>query len=303
LNCCRRRADAPTLQVLQRNNGVGVDPSFIIGGALVGFIVGVTGVGGGSLMTPLLTLAFGVAPNVAVGTDLLFAAITKSGGAAAHARRRNVNWPIVGWLVAGSAPAAALTLGLLDAFAPDPTLLATLIRPLLGVALLLTAAALVLQRQIAAAGQRFARRERPRLGAPATLGAATGTVVLPLAAEGLARPLPTLLIGSVIGSLVAITSVGAGVLGVVALSFLYPLLPMRQVVGVDIAHAVPLTLVAGLGHWWIGNVDWILLGTLLIGSLPAIHLGAAVAHRLPERALRLSLAMLLLAIGGRLVMG
>jgi uncharacterized membrane protein YfcA len=278
-----------------------VDPTFIIGGALVGFIVGVTGVGGGSLMTPLLTLGFGVAPNIAVGTDLLFAAITKSGGAVAHARRRNVDWSITGWLVAGSIPAAALTLGLLDAFAPDPTLLAALIRPLLGVALLLTAVALVLQRQIAVAGQRLAGRERPSLAPPPL--AAAGAAVLPLAVERIARPLPTLLVGSVIGSLVALTSVGAGVLGVVALSFLYPLLPMRHVVGVDIAHAVPLTLVAGLGHWWIGNVDWVLLGTLLIGSLPAIHLGAALAHRLPDRALRLSLAALLLAIGGRLIAG
>lgn len=270
---------------------------------MVGFIVGVTGVGGGSLMTPLLTLAFGVAPNVAVGTDLLFAAITKSGGAAAHARRGNVYWPLVGWLAAGSVPAAALTLGVLDALAPDPSSLAAILRPALGAALLLTAGGLVLQRRIALAGQRFAPRSPATADVPVMLGASAGATALPLAVERIARPLPTVAIGALIGALVTITSVGAGVLGVVALTFLYPLLPMRRIVGVDIAHAVPLTLVAGLGHWWIGNVDWLLLGTLLIGSLPAIHLGAAVAHRLPERALRFSLAILLLAIGARLVSG
>jgi uncharacterized membrane protein YfcA len=286
---------------LQCNIDALVDPLFVLGGALVGFIVGVTGVGGGSLMTPLLTLAFGVAPNVAVGTDLLFAAITKSSGAAAHARRGNVQWPLVGWFSAGSVPAAALTLGVLDAFAPDPASLAAILRPTLGAALLLTAGGLLLQRRIALAGARLASPANEKAGVPLLLGA--GAFAVPLPAEHVGRPLPTLAIGALIGALVTITSVGAGVLGVVALTFLYPLLPMRRIVGVDIAHAVPLTLIAGLGHWWLGNVDWLLLGTLLVGSLPAIHLGAAVAHRLPERALRVSLSILLLAIGGRLIAG
>jgi hypothetical protein len=278
-----------------------VDPLFVLGGALVGFIVGVTGVGGGSLMTPLLTLAFGVAPNVAVGTDLLFAAITKSSGAAAHARRGNVQWPLVGWLAAGSVPAAALTLGVLNALGPDPASLASILRPALGAALLLTSGGLVLQRRIAASGARLAPSAETKASMPLLLGAGAGAVTMPLTAERVSRPLPTLAIGAPIGALVTITSVGAGVLGVVALTFLYPRLPMRQIVGIDIAHAVPLTLMAGLGHWWLGNVDWLLLGTLLVGSLPAIHLGAAVAHRLPERALRIALSLLLLAIGGRLI--
>ena len=125
---------------------------------------------------------------------------------------------------------------------------------------------------------------------------------LPVTVQRLARPLPTALVGVVIGTLVTLTSVGAGVLGVVALFFLYPLLPARQIVGADIAHAVPLTLVAGLGHAALGTVNWSLLGALLIGSLPAITLGAAVAHRVPERALRMALALMLVGIGLKLLL-
>jgi uncharacterized membrane protein YfcA len=270
---------------------------FILGGALVGFIVGATGVGGGSLMTPLLTLGFGVSAPVAVGTDLLFAAITKAGGAAAHARRGSVSWPITGWLVAGSVPAAIVTLAMLRAIAPDAVAFSKLITPMLGAALLLTATALVFKAQIQALGRRFATSDQRVVAF-----AATEAGYLPVTVERLARPLPTVLVGVVIGTLVTLTSVGAGVLGVVALFFLYPLLPARQIVGADIAHAVPLTLVAGLGHAALGTVNWSLLGALLIGSLPAITLGAAVAHRLPERALRTALALMLVGIGVKLML-
>ena len=270
---------------------------FILGGALVGFIVGATGVGGGSLMTPLLTLGFGVSAPVAVGTDLLFAAITKAGGAAAHARRGSVSWPITGWLVAGSVPAAIVTLAMLRAIAPDAVAFSKLITPMLGAALLLTATALVFKTQIQALGRRFATSDQRVVAF-----AATEAGYLPVTVERLARPLPTVLVGVVIGTLVTLTSVGAGVLGVVALFFLYPLLPARQIVGADIAHAVPLTLVAGLGHAALGTVNWSLLGALLIGSLPAITLGAAVAHRLPERALRTALALMLVGIGVKLML-
>ena len=275
-----------------------MDVHFILGGALVGFIVGATGVGGGSLMTPLLTLGFGVSAPVAVGTDLLFAAITKAGGAAAHARRGSVSWPITGWLVAGSLPAAIMTLALLRTVALDSAAFSKLVTPTLGAALLLTATALAFKTQIQALGRRFATSDERVVA----LAGATEAGYLPVTVERLARPLPTVLIGVVIGTLVTLTSVGAGVLGVVALFFLYPLLPARQIVGADIAHAVPLTLVAGLGHAALGTVNWSLLGALLIGSLPAITLGAAVAHRVPERALRTALALMLVGIGLKLLL-
>jgi len=276
-----------------------VDLHLILGGALVGFIVGATGVGGGSLMTPLLTLVFNVPAQIAVGTDLLFASLTKASGAVAHARRGNVNWPITSWLVAGSVPAALATLGAVHLVRPDAVVFAEIVKRTLGVALFLTAGALVFRAQIQSLGQRFAVRGERVL----SLVAASGAGSIRVTEERVARPLPTMLIGAVIGTLVTLTSVGAGVIGVVALFFLYPVLPTRQIVGSDIAHAVPLTLVAGLGHVSLGNVNWSMLGMLLIGSLPAIHVGAAVAHRLPERALRAALATMLIGIGARLVLG
>jgi uncharacterized membrane protein YfcA len=250
-------------------------------------------------MTPLLTLVFNVPAQIAVGTDLLFASLTKASGAVAHARRGNVNWAITGWLVAGSVPAALATLGAVHIVKPDAALFAEVVKRTLGLALFLTAGALVFRAQIQALGQRMAGRGQHVL----SLAGATGGGSFRLTDERLARPLPTLLIGAVIGTLVTMTSVGAGVIGVVALFFLYPLLPTRQIVGSDIAHAVPLTLVAGLGHVSLGHVDWSMLGMLLIGSLPAIHVGAAVAHRLPERALRIALATMLIGIGAKLILG
>lgn len=279
--------------------GTTVEIHYILSGALVGFVVGATGVGGGSLMTPLLTLVFNVPAQVAVGTDLIFAAITKAGGAAAHARRGNVNWPITGWLVAGSVPAAIATLTALHSLKLDPALLNAIVLRALGAALLLTATALLLHVRLQALGVRFAQRHENRL----VYATATAAGYLPMSEERIARPLPTAATGVVIGSLVALTSVGAGVVGVVALLFLYPLLPVKQIVGADIAHAVPLTLVAGLGHATLGTVDWSMLGALLIGSLPAITVGAALAHRIPERALRGFLAVMLTLIGGKLLLG
>jgi hypothetical protein len=272
--------------------------SYIVSGAVIGLVVGATGVGGGSLMTPLLTLFFNVPVQVAVGTDLLFAAVTKAGGAWAHARRGNVDWALAGWLAAGSLPAALATLGALRSLSIDSAAFEGVLRAALGAALLATAAALVLRPQIQALGRRFAQRD----AAGIALLAASGAGYVPVGAAGHVRPLPTLVVGAAIGVLVTLTSVGAGVLGVVALYFLYPLLSARRIVGVDIAHAVPLTLVAGLGHAALGTVNWSLLGALLLGSLPAITVGAALAHRLPERALRLLLALLLTGIGAKLLL-
>lgn len=283
-----------------------MDAHFILGGAIVGFVVGATGVGGGSLMTPLLTLVFNVPAQIAVGTDLLFAAITKSGGVLAHTRRGNVHWAITGWLVAGSVPAALATLSAVSVLKPDAAALAQIMTRTLAVALLLTALGLVFKAQIQALGRRVAA------GGVSTAQAVTAgpvSIALPVPASApladdaghtAARPLPTFCVGVLIGTLVALTSVGAGVLGVVALFFLYPMLPARQIVGADIAHAVPLTLVAGAGHAAMGGVDWSLLGSLIVGSLPAIYLGSALASRLPERFLRAFLALMLVLIGLKL---
>ena len=259
---------------------------YIVGGALVGAVVGATGVGGGSLMTPLLTLVFGLPAQVAVGTDLLFASITKFSGAIAHWRRGNVQWDITGWLALGSVPASLATIAALRAWHPDAAQFAAFVRPALAAALLLTASSLLFRSQIQALGRRF--RPMPA-GAPA-------------ASASPARPLPTFVLGLVIGVMVTLTSVGAGAVGVVALLYLYPTLTAKRLVAVDIAHAIPLTLVAGLGHVALGTVNWPVLGALLVGSVPAIALGAFLADRLPEKTLRVVLAAMLTLIGTRLVL-
>ncbi|HXW66058.1 MAG TPA: sulfite exporter TauE/SafE family protein [Burkholderiaceae bacterium] len=269
---------------------------YVISGALVGLVVGATGVGGGSLMTPLLTLVFGVPAQVAVGTDLLFASITKSGGAWTYARHGQVRWPIVYWLALGSVPASCLTLAAVQQLHLDSVQFNALLRPILGLALLLTAAALAFRTQIQVLGARAIAN-----AAPALVGNANSACLAASGTDRALRPAPTLALGALIGVLVTLTSVGAGAIGVVALFFLYPSLVARQLVAADIAHAVPLTLIAGLGHAALGTVDWAMLLALLLGSLPAIHLGARLSGRLPERVLRVFLASMLLLIGLRLL--
>jgi len=257
-----------------------MDLSYSLAGFVVGAVVGLTGVGGGSLMTPLLVLMFGIHPATAVGTDLLYAAITKSGGSIVHSRRGSVDWRIVGLLAAGSLPAAVLTLTLVAHFAPEGLGGATkLISAVLGAALLLTAASLIFRRHL----QAFALLHIGAVPNPRR------TAIL------------TVVTGLFLGALVSISSVGAGALGVTALFFLYPKMPAIRIVGSDLAHAVPLTLVAGIGHWWYGSVDWSLLGALLVGSLPGIFLGSHLAARVPDRILRPTLAGMLILVGGKLI--
>ncbi len=259
-----------------------MDFAYTISGLVVGFIVGLTGVGGGSLMTPLLVIAFGIAPGVAVGTDLLYAAITKSGGTWVHSRRGNVNWKIVGLLAAGSLPASVITiltfkyLGL-DLRGGNATLITTT----LGVALILTAGALLFR-------DRLHEYARKRLSHRPAWNEQTISIA-------------TVIVGLILGVLVTISSVGAGALGATVLFFLYPRLPAVKIVGTDIVHAVPLTAIAGLGHATLGTIDWSLLGSLLLGSLPGIYMGSHIASRIPERVLRSTLATMLALIGGRLV--
>ncbi len=259
------------------------DLAFIVAGFLVGAVIGLTGVGGGSLMTPILIFVFGVKPYLAVGTDLLFAAFTKLGGTVRLTRARLVDWRVVAHLSAGSIPAALLTLFILHRAGPASADIQGFMTGALGVALLLTAAA-TLYKAIRgqAAGARNAGHD-PRTAA---------------------RPrhwsLP-LLFGAVIGTLVTLTSVGAGAIGVTVLMLLYPLLPLPRIVAADIAYAVPLTLVAGLGHASLGSVDWALLLKLLAGSLPGIWIGSRLMQHTPERVVRSLLSMLLAYAGFKLI--
>lgn len=258
-----------------------MDWAYSLSGLVVGFIVGLTGMGGGSLMTPLLVLLFGVPPATAVGTDLLYASITKAGGVWVHGRRRNVDWRIVGRLSAGSLPAALVSVWILSTLALDGDRLATLISGVLGVALILTAAALLLRERLRRLSERRTNTDQGR-------------------SERNVESL-TLATGIALGVLVTVSSVGAGVIGIATLLWLYPRLPSVRLVGVDIAHAVPLTAVAGVGHLYLGSIDFALLGYLLVGSLPGIYLGSHMSSRFPEKVLRPVLAGLLILIGGRLV--
>ncbi len=255
---------------------------YTLSGFLVGLIVGVTGVGGGSLMTPLLVLLFGVSPATAVGTDLLYASLTKSLGGWVHARRGTVDWRVVGLLALGSLPASVATIVLFKYLALDEKTLRTLVTSVLSVALLLTATALLLKDWI----KKVARRQ-------------DGTVY-----ELHHRYLPaaTIATGVVVGALVTISSVGAGVLGTVALLFLYPRMSAVKVVGTDIVHAVPLTAIAGMGHLAMGTVDFTLLGSLLLGSLPGIYIGSHLSAKVPEKVLRPLLAIMLMIIGTKMVL-
>jgi uncharacterized protein len=247
-------------------------------GFFVGLLVGATGVGGGSLMTPLLVLVMGVAPATAVGTDRLYASLTKVGGAWAHGRRDNIDWRICGLLAAGSLPAAAATLLALSQLSVDPSHYAIVLKRFLGVALMISAAALLLRNRIHAIALRRS----------------AGTALEPSA------PITTVVTGAVVGALVTATSVGAGALGVAALLFLYPKLATTRIVGTDIAHAVPLTMLAGLGHASLGGVDLHLLGNLLLGSLPGVWVGSHLSRALPEQFLRILLACVLVLVATRL---
>jgi uncharacterized protein len=235
----------------------------------VGLLVGLTGVGGGALMTPLLISTFGVSPQIAVGTDLLYASITKATGSWRHHVARHVEWPIVFRLAAGSLPAAIILLAAIAFIPLDTQALARWIRLGLVVALPISALAIVLYPFLT----RRARREQDGSIPP--------------------RTLPTVLFGVALGLLVTLTSVGAGAIGVSVLAALFPMLPAKRLVGSDIAHAVPLTLIGGLGHLGLGNVDGGLLGALLCGSIPGILLGTRLAGVVPEWLLRPMLAVTL----------
>jgi uncharacterized membrane protein YfcA len=254
-----------------------IDPLYVVSGFGVGLLVGMTGVGGGSLMTPLLILLFGIHPSTAVGTDLLYAAATKTVGSVSHGWAKSIHWPAVIRLASGSIPASVVTLFVIWQLDLNGESSRSLVNLVLCFALFLTAASLIFRKAIM-------ERYRGRL--------------LELNERTTARA--TVLVGAALGVLVSISSVGAGAVGVTALLLLYPQLPMARIVGSDIAHAVPLTLVAGIGHWATGEIDWHLMGVLLVGSLPGILIGSYFAQRVPETALRLVLATTLILVAGNL---
>ena len=255
-----------------------IEPLYCVAGLLVGMLVGMTGVGGGSLMTPLLVLAFGFHPATAVGTDLLYASATKVAGTGVHGLRGSVDWRVVRRLFTGSGPAALATLGWLALTHHSPADVDRTITVILGVALVATGIATLFRHRLVSALTRAFAAVAPRR-------VAGWTVVL----------------GAVLGVLVTLTSVGAGALGMTALLVLYPQLPVSRLVGSDIAHAVPLTLIAGLGHWLHGSVDGALLVSLLIGSVPGVIAGSLLATRISDRVLTPILAATLAVVGGKLL--
>ena len=250
---------------------------YIFSGFVVGLLVGLTGVGGGSLMTPMLVLLFHIKPAVAVGTDLLYASVTKTASIFAHGKLGNIDWRIVKLLAAGSIPASVLTtlyLKGLDVASNDAV---TAIKFWLGVALLLTSLSVLFRNQLIT----FSK----------THGWIKHSWTAPL----------TVLLGLILGALVTLTSVGAGALGVTALFIIYPRASIKRIIGTDIAHAVPLTLAAGLGHASLGTVDYKLLGILLIGSIPGIWVGSHLSSKIAEHWVRYALALILIFVGLKLI--
>jgi uncharacterized protein len=257
-----------------------VQPAYAISGFLVGALVGLTGVGGGSLMTPLLILVFGINPAAAVGTDLLYAAVTKTAGSLVHGFNQTIDWRIVRRLAAGSIPMTVVTMAALHQLDINNPAVRDLINAALTFALFATAVTLVFR-------DRLVARYSARLA-----------LLPPQRITGL-----TIIAGAALGLVVSISSIGAGAIGVTVLFLLYPKLPMARIVGSDIAHAVPLTLVGGIGHWLLGAVDLPVFASLIIGSVPGILLGSYAAVRTPERMLRLVLAGTLVVVATKLSFG
>lgn len=255
-------------------------PIYAIAGFAVGMLVGMTGVGGGSLMTPVLILLFGMSPAVAVGTDLLHAAVTKTAGSLVNGFNHTIDWRVVRRLATGSIPMTIVTMSVLSALDINSAAARELINAVLTFALIVTAVTLLFR-------DRIVRLSAGRLDVLTPRQAAVLTVI----------------VGGVLGTIVSISSVGAGAIGVICLVLLYPKLPTARIVGSDIAHAVPLTLVAGIGHWFLGSVDLQVVMFLILGSVPGILVGSYAALRIPEFALRIVLAAALFVVATKLSLG
>jgi uncharacterized membrane protein YfcA len=253
--------------------------AYVVAGFGVGILVGLTGVGGGSLMTPLLALLFGVSPTVAVGTDLAFASITKVAGTAAHRYRGTVHWDIVRRLCYGALPSALVATLALKHFGALDQNIAHIIRYSIAFSVMLTVVALIFRGKM----QAWVRAKPERQ------------------LEGKVLLAATVVTGVVLGTLVTISSIGAGAIGATLLVLLYPRLSPAEIAGTDIAYAVPLTAIAAIGHWWLGSLNWELMITLLIGSVPGITLGSLAARSIPEKFLRTVLALTLTSVAYKLI--
>jgi uncharacterized membrane protein YfcA len=257
-----------------------VDLLFIVSGLVVGLLVGLTGVGGGSLMTPILTLLFGVSPAVAVGTDLAFASVTKTAGTATHRLRGTVHWDVVRLLCYGALPGAVVAILALKQYGALDKQLAHIIRMFIAGSVMLTVVAILFRGKMLAWMLAHPGRQL----------------------QGRTLQLATIVAGAVLGNLVTISSIGAGAVGATLLVLMYPRFSPAEVAGTDIAYAVPLTAISAAGHWWLGSIDWMLLLTLLVGSVPGITIGSWFARSIPERILRAVLAMVLIAVAAKLVL-
>lgn len=256
---------------------------FILAGMLVGFCVGITGVGGGSLMTPILIGLFRIEPHIAIGTDLLYAAISKFCGSMVHAKKLNIVWPIVLWLAVGSIPASFGTAWVLEHYLSQSTHYKAVLTMVLGFMLTLTGVSIIFRTLIEKFFNKFRNKEN------------TQTENEQLAVQN--KRTYIVIMGIILGVFVTLSSVGAGAFGIMALVIMFPNLPMIRIIGSDVVHAVLLTLVAGLGHMSAGNVDFMLLIWLLIGSIPAIIIGTLISSRMPERLIRKILGITLFALG------
>jgi uncharacterized membrane protein YfcA len=253
--------------------------TYVLSGFGVGLLVGLTGVGGGSLMTPLLTLLFGVSPTVAVGTDLAFASTTKAVGTVAHRVRGTVHWDIVRHLCFGALPAAVLAAIALKYFGALDKEIGQIIRYSIAFSVLLTVVALLFRGRMQAWVIRHPEKQL----------------------QGKKLVTATVAVGAILGVLVTISSIGAGAIGATILVLLYPRLSPAEIAGTDIAYAVPLTAIAAFGHWWLGSIDWTLLFALLLGSVPGITIGSLAAKAVPEKILRGLLATTLTGVAAKLV--
>ncbi|MDB0179772.1 hypothetical protein CTY72_14700 [Acinetobacter baumannii] len=256
---------------------------FILAGMLVGFCVGITGVGGGSLMTPILIGLFRIEPHIAIGTDLLYAAISKFCGSMVHAKKLNIVWPIVLWLAVGSIPASFGTAWVLEHYLSQSTHYKAVLTMVLGFMLTLTGVSIIFRTRIEKFFNKFRNKEN------------TQTENEQLALQN--KRTYIVIMGIILGVFVTLSSVGAGAFGIMALVIMFPNLPMIRIIGSDVVHAVLLTLVAGLGHMSAGNVDFVLLMWLLVGSIPAIIIGTLISSRMPERLIRKILGITLFALG------
>jgi uncharacterized membrane protein YfcA len=253
--------------------------SYVISGFAVGILVGLTGVGGGSLMTPLLTLIFGISPSVAVGTDLAFASVTKMTGVFAHRFHGNIHWKIVKHLSMGALPAAVLATLSLKYFGTLNKEMGQIIRYSIAGSVLLTVVAILFRSKMQIWAQTHPEKQL----------------------QGTQLIIATIAAGALLGTLVTISSIGAGAIGATLLVLLYPRLSPAEIAGTDIAYAVPLTAIAAFGHWWLGSINWELLAMLLLGSLPGITIGSLAARAVPDKILRGLLATTLTGVAIKLL--